>query len=54
MRARAALPVLKRDSETQGSDGLFEVVLIACANCGLVNCHERRLIAAWVANNPVS
>jgi uncharacterized protein YggL (DUF469 family) len=34
------------------SDGLFEVVLVACSNCGSVRVHERRLIEAWLAANP--
>jgi hypothetical protein len=50
--ARAALPVLKRDGDQVSSDGLFEVVLVACSNCGNVRVHERRLIEAWLASNP--
>ena len=50
--ARAALPVLKRDGDQVSSDGLFEVVLVACSNCGSVRAHERRLIEAWLAANP--
>ena len=50
--ARAALPVLKRDGDQVSSDGLFEVVLVACSNCGSVRVHERRLIEAWLAANP--
>src|SRR5262245_2148563 len=50
--ARAAFPVLKREGDQVASDGLFEVVLIACADCGSVRVHERRLIEAWVNANP--
>jgi len=50
--ARAALPVLKRDGDQVSSDGLFEVVLVACSNCGSVRVHERRLIESWLAENP--
>ena len=50
--ARAAFPVLKRDGDQVSSDGLFEVVLVACTNCGSVRVHERRLIEAWIAANP--
>jgi hypothetical protein len=50
--ARAALPVLKREGDQVSSDGLFEVVLIACTNCGSVRVHERRLIEAWLDANP--
>ena len=50
--ARAAFPVLKRDGDQVSSDGLFEVVLIACASCGSVRVHERRLIEDWLAANP--
>jgi hypothetical protein len=52
--ARAGFPVLKRDGEKRSSDGLFEVVIIACANCGDASTHERRLVADWVAANPQS
>ena len=43
---------LKRDGDQVSSDGLFEVVLVACSNCGSVRTHERRLIEAWLAANP--
>jgi hypothetical protein len=50
--ARAAFPVLKREGDQVSSDGLFEVVLVACSNCGGVRVHERRLIEAWLEANP--
>jgi hypothetical protein len=52
--ARAALPVLKGDGKSKGTNAVLEVIIITCTNCGSAFTHERRLVADWIEANPIS
>jgi len=49
---RVGYPVLQRNGNEAVSAGLFEVVVLACTNCGNLCTYERKIVADWVASNP--